>query len=443
VAALTPMVERPKAQAFLRPTPKQASGAAPAIESFNLSGDGRKVTRNINLRKGGISSTSFLLSEPCIRANPTQDQLAEDADAAFLKLGAWPALKANAAEVRVVDLFSGCGLMSLGVWEAARALGRRMNPVLAVDFEPHGARVYKANYPTTAVLLQNVRELLPSRLGSKASYLERQFAEHLGAIEVLIGGPPCQGHSDLNNYTRRLDPKNRLYNRMARLAELVKPTHIIIENVPAVTHDKGRVVQRTSDRLVGLGYNVDETLIEVSRLGVPQRRRRHVLVASLTRTPRLDADLIPYLRRERSVKWAISDLRKSGANGEFDRPSVPTTTMKERIDYLFNHGLYNLPDSQRPKCHKDKNHTYTSVYGRMQWGKPAQTITSGFTCMGQGRFVHSKQRRTLTPHEAARLQFVPDFFRFPDDMPRMRLAQIIGNAVPSKLAYVLALELLR
>jgi DNA (cytosine-5)-methyltransferase 1 len=79
----------------------------------------------------------------------------------------------------------------------------------------------------------------------------------------------------------------------------------------------------------------------------------------------------------------------------------------------------------------------------MYWEKPAQTITSGFTSMGQGRFVHPKEQRTLTPHEAARLQFIPDFFRFDESIGRTALAEMIGNAVPPKLTYVIGLELLR
>jgi len=79
----------------------------------------------------------------------------------------------------------------------------------------------------------------------------------------------------------------------------------------------------------------------------------------------------------------------------------------------------------------------------MHWDQPAQTITSGFTCTGQGRFAHPREPRTITPHEAARLQLIPDFFSFSSDLRRGALCEMIGNAVPAKLAYVLALELLR
>jgi DNA (cytosine-5)-methyltransferase 1 len=79
----------------------------------------------------------------------------------------------------------------------------------------------------------------------------------------------------------------------------------------------------------------------------------------------------------------------------------------------------------------------------MHWDEPSQTITSGFSSMGQGRYVHAKERRTLTPHEAARLQSIPDFFQFDYAIGRTALAEMIANAVPTKLTYVLALELLR
>ena len=86
---------------------------------------------------------------------------------------------------------------------------------------------------------------------------ERSLVARVGHVDVLVGGPPCQGHSNLNNHTRRKDPKNKLYERMARFAELVKPTHIIIENVSAVLHDEGKVVKRTIEHLKALDYEVD------------------------------------------------------------------------------------------------------------------------------------------------------------------------------------------
>jgi DNA (cytosine-5)-methyltransferase 1 len=150
-----------------------------------------------------------------------------------------------------------------------------------------------------------------------------------------------------------------------------------------------------------------------------------------------------YARGPRPVRWAIGDLRTRSGRRSFDRPGRTTAKNQKRIDWLFDHDEHDLPDRLRPDCHRYEEHSYRSVYGRMYWDEPAQTITSGFGCMGQGRFVHPMERRTLTPHEAARLQFIPDFFRFDDELPRTALADMIGNAVPVKLTYVFALELLR
>ena len=101
--------------------------------------------------------------------------------------------------------------------------------------------------------------------------------------------------------------------------------------------------------------------------------------------------------------------------------------------WLFEHGEHNLPNPERPTCHRTE-HSYRSMYGRLWWDEPAQTITSGFGSMGQGRYVHPLRQRTLTPHEAARLQFLPDFMAF--DLvktTRSALATMIGNAAPPML----------
>jgi DNA (cytosine-5)-methyltransferase 1 len=141
--------------------------------------------------------------------------------------------------------------------------------------------------------------------------------------------------------------------------------------------------------------------------------------------------------------WAIGDLRTCSRSDMFDTPSKPTATNFMRIEYLFSKGVFDLPDRLRPDCHRLKTHTYRSVYGRLRLDQPAQTITSGFGSMGQGRYVHPTQRRMITPHEAARLQMIPDYFDLREVPNRTALAEIIGNAVPPKLAFVFALELLR
>ena len=415
----------------------------PPPEIFSLSGDGLKIYRTVNTSKGDSCTTAFELKNRLQSTNFTSATLSTFADQTFLRSTEWPAQTDTKKEVRTADVFSGCGAMSLGVWEACRAIGKRMQSVLAVDSDPHALKVFKSNFPTSTTKPEDIRRLLDSPFGAPPSHGEKELAELSGHIDVLLGGPPCQGHSDLNNHTRRKDPKNGLYERMARFAELTLPTHIVIENVPAVLHDQGKIVDETISELEGLGYNLDHQVVELSSLGVPQRRRRHVLVASRDHEIDLAAIIAKYERSDRAVGWAISDLQRNGVRGVFNTPSAPTAKSLKRIEYLFAHDCYDLPDTHRPDCHRLYEHTYRSVYGRLRWHRPAQTITTGFGCMGQGRFVHPKQKRTITPHEAARLQFIPDFFTFKEVESRTVIAQLIGNAVPPKLTYVIALELLR
>jgi DNA (cytosine-5)-methyltransferase 1 len=318
-----------------------------------------------------------------------------------------------------------------------------MQVAVAVDTSEAALGVYRANFPGANARCALVEELLDGEPGLKATARERRLIDSVGNVDLLVGGPPCQGNSDLNNHTRRDDPKNSLYDRMARFAELIRPRHIIIENVGAVQHDEGCVVDRTIAWLDALGYNVDHGLIDVGALGGPQQRRRHVLIASLLRKPRLARTLENYYRPPRTVAWAINDLRTCDDSSPFHEQARASAENQKRINYLFRYKQYDLPNERRPDCHRLTDHSYKSVYGRMYWNKPAQTITTGFTSMGQGRFVHPLERRTLTPHEAARLQFVPDFFRFASIQSRVALAEMIGNGVPVKLTYVLALDLLR
>lgn len=136
----------------------------------------------------------------------------------------------------------------------------------------------------------------------------------------------------------------------------------------------------------------------------------------------------------RSVRWAIEDLRgrsETPGSGGFDAPPNPSPDNARRLQWFARHpGRHVLPDSERPPCHRDGGHSYKTVYGRLDWDEPAQTITTGFGSMGQGRYVHPEAPRTITPHEAARLQTFPDFFKFDSTTRRTAWAKAIGNAVP-------------
>jgi DNA (cytosine-5)-methyltransferase 1 len=346
-------------------------------------------------------------------------------------------------ELRVVDLFSGCGGLTLGAQEAAHALGKRFLPTLAIDFEKAAAAVYAKNFPKAEVRVDDVANTFDSPVGSKLSRSERLTAELVGETNVLVGGPPCQGHSDLNNRTRRMDPKNELYFSMVRAAEVLKPNHVLIENVPGAANDKSKVVQRSANMLQELGYNVDFGVVDASRLGVPQKRKRLLLLASLTAQPLITKIEENYLRDRRTLRWAIEDLHNQTSDNILDESAKSAEDTRERINYLFDNDLYDLPDEMRPPCHRTKAHTYRSIYGRLNWDEPTQTITTGFFSMCMGRYVHPVSRRTLTAREASRIQYFPQSFDFSGVTKRSDLARMIGNAVPSRLALAAILELLR
>jgi DNA (cytosine-5)-methyltransferase 1 len=352
------------------------------------------------------------------------------------------ALTNTARAVTVADLFSGCGGLSVGIREACGALGYSERIVLAVDTNERAMDVFADNFRPERQHRGPIGDLVDGELGARLTAQERRLSQDLEGLTIAVGGPPCQGHSDLNNHTRRIDPKNALYLRMARFVEVVRPKSVIIENVPGVRHDRTNVVGKTRDALRAAGYFVSDGILAADRLGWAQKRKRHVMLASLE-VEDIDVGDIEAMFETtgRPMEWAISQIEES--DEMFDTAAKHSSVNKGRIDYLFDHNLYDLPDEQRPDCHRLKPHSYTSVYGRMRPNQPAPTITSGFGSTGQGRFVHPFERRTLTPHEAARLQGFPDSFTFEHAGGRRALQEMIGNAVPSRLAFVAAIALLR
>ena len=359
-------------------------------------------------------------------------------DQAFLRSSERPSPRAQRSIITAVDLFAGCGGMTLGLEEAARGVGCDLSVSLAIDIDSAALAIYESNFRARNARCDNVDAAFDGSIGGPLTPSEKKIATETGQVDVLLGGPPCQGHSDLNNYTRRIDPKNALFLRMARAAEVLMPQIVIIENVATVRRDRGNVVKSTSDALKASGYVVDGAVLDLSKIGVPQRRRRFVLIAS--KLPNLDP---AYIFREltsltcahpdRTVRWAIGDLMCKRPEGTFERVGAVSDDNKRRIELLFREKLFDLPNRHRPDCHRDGNHSYKSMYGRLRWGRPAQTITTGFGSMGQGRYVHPQRQRTLTPHEAARLQTFPDWFDFGRNSPRGILGKVIGNAVPPLL----------
>lgn len=345
--------------------------------------------------------------------------------------------------VHIVDLFSGCGGLSLGVAEACRSLKLGCVHKWACEIDDEAASIFVKNMRPSSISTSPVEEIFELDLEIDITEIELNLKKKLGDVDILLGGPPCQGHSDLNNHTRRNDPRNQLYSVMARAASVLKPNHVIIENVPGVKHSLDGIVSMTENALIKIGYDVQSLVLNAKDFGVAQSRKRHFTIASKSDLSNISFLIDAMIQEERSIIWAISDIVDE-ANIEqapFRTSAVHASINKERIKYLFTHDIYELPDHQRPDCHRLKKHSYKSVYGRLYPDRPAPTITGGFGSTGQGRFVHPLRQRTVTPHEAARIQFFPDWFDF-GDAGRRKLQMLIGNAVPPKLGFVLATALI-
>src|SRR5262249_22971717 len=157
-----------------------------------------------------------------------------------------------------------------------------------------------------------------------------------------------------------------------RFAEVAQPSHLIVENGPNVIHGKDRALDNTIARLEKLGYKVDTNVVNLADLGVPQRRKRDVLVASSKRISIADVVTEHKGLNERTVRWAIADLARKAPESLLDAPSVLHRDNIRRINYLMKHDVYDLPNRLRPICHQD-DHSYVSMYGRLRYDEPAQT----------------------------------------------------------------------
>lgn len=357
---------------------------------------------------------------------------------------------AAAKKLSTVDLFCGSGGLSLGVRQLAAEIG--MAPVieLAVDSDADATATLAANHDVRVRNTSSVSSLIDFRLrgwGDEASFTyEPEIIDEralvAGRAELLVAGPPCQGHSNLNNRSRRADLRNHLMLTVPAFAVAADIESVVIENVPDVIHDEASVVATTKALFTGAGYHISDGVLAAHAMGWPQTRRRYFMVAVRGADP-VPLDEVAHALADaapRSLAWALAhiDPRLDDDDDPLDQPTDHSGQNKSRIDWLFDNDEYDLALSQRPECHQDGT-TYNSVYGRLRLNRPAPTITTGFTTPGRGRFVHPTKRRTLTPREAAVVQSFPLGYRFTTESgkppSRSQLAKWIGDAVPMPLGY--------
>jgi DNA (cytosine-5)-methyltransferase 1 len=386
-------------------------------------------------------------------AEPTGDDLG-DWWQAFLR-GETLSNDAELGTVRGLDLFCGPGGLALGFSQACAEMGFDFVSEAAIDDDAGAVDVYATNHGTKRRISASVRSLIDFQVrgvGDKAKFLydpeivDDVAAELVGNVDVVLAGPPCQGHSNLNNHTRRTDRRNELYLTVPAFAIATGASMVVIENVPAVVHDRQQVVASTKALLESAGYTVTLGRAFANRLGWPQTRQRFFLLARKDSAPARIEDVGEALASDqRDLWWAIEDLEDEAIDGRLVVEAEYSDENRRRIDWLFDNEEHNLPAAERPECHQDGT-TYNAVYGRLFQDKPAPTITTGFMTPGRGRYIHPTRRRTLTPHEAARLQGFPDGYDFhphPEKASaKSQLGKWIGDAVPMPLGYVAGLAVL-
>lgn len=342
-----------------------------------------------------------------------------------------------------IDLFAGGGGLTLGLKRAGFGV------IGAVESERHAFATYKANHPEVQAFRQDIRTVRGDSL------LKLGENEH---IDLIAGCPPCQGFSSLTSKYRRDDPRNLLVREMSRLIEETLPRAVMMENVPGLADKGQKLFDELLDLMGRLGYKVSHRILQVADYGVPQSRRRLVLLAGRgfeisfpepTHAQEPTGDLKPW----RSVKTAIKGLPRPitlAAAREHGGPeafgwhvvrSLSPANLKRIRSAVPGASRSCIPKNLRPKCHRDEDKGFSNVYGRMHWDFVSPTITGGCSTLSKGRFGHPVEDRTISVREAALLQTFPKDYIF--DTPYMEyVCNIVGNALPCDFAEVLGRQCL-
>lgn len=332
--------------------------------------------------------------------------------------------------IACVDLFCGAGGLTHGF------ILEGLPVVAGIDLDPACRFPYEQNNGKARFLERDISTVTTDEL-------EGLFGD--ADVTILAGCAPCQPFS---TYAQRYeldgkDGKWGLLYQFARLAEGTMPDVITMENVPTVA--KHEVFHDFVDTLKRLGYEVWHDVVDSSLYGVPQTRRRMVLLASRHGKIKM---IEPTRKKPKTVKQAIGHLRRlsAGESAPEDELHVTSTlseTNLKRIRASKPGGTWrDWPKNLVAHCHRaDSGRTYPGVYGRMEWDKPAPTMTTQCYGFGNGRFGHPEQDRAISLREAAILQSFPRDYKFIPKRGKVSfkvLGRLIGNAVPVDLGRAIA-----
>lgn len=360
--------------------------------------------------------------------------------------------------MNVIDLFAGVGGLSLGFRRAG------YNILAANEFDKSIAASYQKNHPETKMIAKDIQEL------------STELDEYIGKIDVIIGGPPCQGFSMAGARIREKfafidDPRNYLFRNYFKVVQKIEPKYFVMENVPGMlSMQGGKIIEEieklfTDESNFSNGrYYIHKEVLNAHDYGVPETRHRLIIIGS--KKP-VDFSAIMKQVRQRMVDDgeiyyttiydAIADLNWLGSGEgkyEQDYKIEPLTRYqlerRKNMTTLYNHTATKhnnvamrrikelKPGGRRLDLTEGENikSVHSGAYGRMRWDEPSKTIITRFDTPSSGVYVHPEQDRTITPREAARLQSFDDDIIFYGN--KTSVIKQIGNAVPPLLAYYLA-----
>lgn len=313
-------------------------------------------------------------------------------------------------------MFSGAGGFSLGFDRAG------FSNVFSVDIQKDFCQTYKANFPSHTLIQEDITKLSNERIIELTAGSD---------VDVVIGGPPCQGFSIAGNIGRKFidDPRNRLFQEFVRVVDVVKPNYFVMENVARLyTHNKHLTRKEIIADFNALGYKVECKILNSADYGVPQVRKRVIFIGSRVS----EKILFPEVSHteHKSVKDALDDLPEltSGATSTLlnHKAMNHTQQMLDKMSFVSDgEGREKIPENLRPKSGDVRKYIkYNST-------KPSITITGDMR-----KVFHYSQNRALTVRELARLQTFPDDFEFKSSSIAQQ--QQVGNAVPPLMAEAIA-----
>ncbi|OIP55065.1 MAG: DNA (cytosine-5-)-methyltransferase [Helicobacteraceae bacterium CG2_30_36_10] len=315
-----------------------------------------------------------------------------------------------------IDLFCGAGGFSLGFDKSG------FQNIFSIDIQKDYCETYQANFPSHKLVQEDITKLSNEMILKLTSMQE---------VDVIIGGPPCQGFSIAGSIGRKFinDPRNRLFKEFVRVVAVVKPKYFVMENVARLyTHNKNKTREEIIEDFNKLGYEVKCQIVNSADYGVPQVRKRVIFIGSRVN----DTITFPIKTHTnyKTVKDALEDLPKlnSGEKSTLlnHKAMKHTEQMLHKMSFLSDGGTReHIPHNLRPKSGDVRK------YIKYNSNKPSITITGDMR-----KVFHYAQNRALTVRELARLQTFPDSFEFKSSSIAQQ--QQVGNAVPPLMAEAIA-----